>query len=450
MSLVGALLGSYRITDELSSGGMGTIYRARHELLGRDAAVKVLRAELTSDAELVDRFFTEARAATAIRHPSIIEVFDFGYTETGEAYLVMELLDGESLHAYLKARKPAGLPPQEAAVLARALANALVAAHGKGILHRDLKPANIFLVPDAEQPYGVRVKILDFGIAKLVDPTGQPLGRSHTIDGALIGTPRYMAPEQARSAKAIDHRADLYSLGCILYEMVVGEAPFPKGGSGEVIAMHLFEEVRPPRERVPSISPELDQIILRLLQKDPADRFASAQEVSRALAGPAGIEITPSPFAQAPATGPHAPVARPSVETHITAPLAFDDGGPTRRDRSNKLAIVAALAVLVIGGVVAIVVAQGSGGTEKPVAPPPAAAPMEPVPMQVTQPVAPVTTPPPAPAVAPPAATPSHAPAHPVTPHTHEPAVKVPPKQPTCDPHDGVHTSKCAPIETTP
>ncbi|MEP6864624.1 MAG: serine/threonine-protein kinase [Deltaproteobacteria bacterium] len=446
MSLVGALLGSYRITDELSSGGMGTIYRARHELLGRDAAVKVLRAELTSDAELVDRFFTEARAATAIRHPSIIEVFDFGYTEAGEAYLVMELLDGESLHAHLVRFKPAGLPPQEAAFLARALANALVAAHAKGILHRDLKPANIFLVPDTEQPYGVRVKILDFGIAKLVDPTGQPLGRSHTIDGALIGTPRYMAPEQARSAKAIDHRADLYSLGCILYEMVVGEAPFPKGGSGEVIAMHLFEEVRPPRERVPGISPELDHIILRLLQKEPADRFASAQEVSRALAGPAGIEITPSPFAQAPATGPHQPVARPSVETHITAPLPFADGGPTRRDRGNKLAIVAALAVLVIGGVVAIVVAQGSGGGgDKPVAPPLVAAPTEPLPMQVTQPSAPAVTPP-TPAPTPTAETPHR----PVTPHTHEPAAKVPPKQPACDPHDGAHTSKCAPIETTP
>ncbi|HET9991331.1 MAG TPA: serine/threonine-protein kinase [Kofleriaceae bacterium] len=446
MSLVGALLGSYRITDELSSGGMGTIYRARHELLGRDAAVKVLRAELTSDAELVDRFFTEARAATAIRHPSIIEVFDFGYTETGEAYLVMEFLEGETLHARLKAFKPAGLPPQQAAHFARGLANALVAAHAKGILHRDLKPANIFLVPDAEQPYGVRVKILDFGIAKLVDPTGQPLGRSHTIDGALIGTPRYMAPEQARSAKAIDHRADLYSLGCILYEMVVGEAPFPRGGSGEVIAMHLFEEVQPPRDRVPGLSPELDAIILRLLQKDPADRFASAQEVARALAVPAGIETTPSPFT--PVTGPQLPLARPSVETHITP---FDEGGPTRRDRSLKLPILAAVAVLVIGGVVAVVVAQGSGD-DKPVAAP---AVTEPVPMQVTPPSpapppVPAVVVPPAPVVVPPAATPLHAPAHTVTPHTHEPPVKVTPKQPTCDPKDGAHTSKCAPIETTP
>jgi len=446
MSLVGALLGSYRITDELSSGGMGKIYRARHELLGRDAAVKVLRAELTSDAELVDRFFTEARAATAIRHPSIIEVFDFGYTETGEAYLVMELLEGESLHEYLKRFKPAGLPPQQAAHFARALANALVAAHGKGIVHRDLKPANIFLVPDAEQPYGVRLKVLDFGIAKLVDPTGQPIGRSHTIDGALIGTPRYMAPEQARSAKAIDHRADLYSLGCILYEMVVGEAPFPKGGSGEVIAMHLFEEVRPPRDRVPGISPELDAIIMRLLQKEPADRYASAQELARALAGPAGVEITPSPFGTAPSTGPHAPLARPSVETHITAPLPFDDGGPTRRDRGHALPIIAALVVLVIGGAVALVVAKSSGGEEAR-APAPVVAPSEPVKMQVTEPPPPVTAP--APPASSPTATPTHAPKAPVTAHTHD-AAKVPIKQQACDPHDGAHTSKCAPIETTP
>ena len=440
MSLVGALLGSYRITDELSSGGMGTIYRARHELLGRDAAVKVLRADFTADAELVDRFFTEARAATAIRHPGIIEVFDFGYTESGEAYLVMEFLEGQTLHARLRLAKPAGLPEQEAAYLARALANALVAAHGKGIVHRDLKPANIFLVPDDQQPYGVRVKILDFGIAKLVDATGAPLGRSHTVTGTLIGTPRYMAPEQARAASAIDHRADLYSLGCILYEMIVGEAPFPKGGSGEVIAMHLFGEVTPPRERVPGVSPELDAIVMRLLQKEPADRYASAQEVARALAGPAGIvEATPSPFARTPLP-PATPT--PSVSaTHLTAPLTYDSA-PTRRDRSLKLPLLAGAVVLVLGGAVAIVVATQSGSDAKPPPPAPVA---EPVKMDVTPPPAPA----PAAVVAPPASPPHPAATH-VTPRPHEPVVKVPPKQPTCDPHDGAHTAKCAPIETTP
>jgi eukaryotic-like serine/threonine-protein kinase len=433
MSLVGALLGSYRITDELSGGGMGTIYRARHELLGREAAVKVLRAELTEDPELVDRFFTEARAATAIRHPSIIEVFDFGYTEAGEAYLVMEFLEGQTLHAFLKQAKPNGLPPPQAAHIARSLSNALIAAHGKGIVHRDLKPANIFLVPDAEQPYGVRPKVLDFGIAKLVDATGAPLGRKHTVTGTLIGTPRYMAPEQARAASQIDHRADLYSLGCILYEMIVGEAPFPKGGSGEVIAMHLFGEVTPPRERVPQLSLELDAIIMKLLQKDPADRYASAAELSKALAGPAGVlrdnvvpvyEATPSPF------------VRPSVETHIAAPLPFEEDR-TIRDRSYAMPIIAALIVLLIGGAVAVGLA-----TQHDAPVPPKPAPVAPtVPMQLTPPAA-VVTPPPTP---PPVTTTTTKVTAP-KPHVQ----KVPPKQPSCDPKDGTHTASCAPIEMTP
>ncbi|MEO8840944.1 MAG: serine/threonine-protein kinase [Kofleriaceae bacterium] len=434
MSLVGALLGSYRITDELSSGGMGTIYRARHELLGREAAVKVLRAELTEDPELVDRFFTEARAATAIRHPGIIEVFDFGYTEAGEAYLVMEFLEGQTLYALLKQAKPNGLAPAHAAHLARALSNALVAAHGKGIVHRDLKPANIFLVPDSEQPYGARLKVLDFGIAKLVDATGAPLGRKHTVTGTLIGTPRYMAPEQARAASQIDHRADLYSLGCILYEMIVGEAPFPKGGSGEVIAMHLFGEVTPPRERVPELSLELDTIIMRLLQKEPADRYANAAELAKALEGPAGVRRDHGVPIYEPISSPF---VRPSVETHLAAPLPFEEDR-TIRDRSYAMPIIAALIVLLIGGAVAVGVA--TRGHDAPPPPRPAlAAPTAPatptVPMRVTPPP-PVVIPPPPPT------TKITAP----KPHVQ----KVPPKQPSCDPKDGAHTASCAPIEMTP
>jgi serine/threonine protein kinase len=357
-------------------------------------------------------------------------VFDFGYTEAGEAYLVMEFLEGQSLHAFLKAQKPAGLPEAQAIHIARSLANALVAAHGKGIVHRDLKPANIFLVPDAEQPFGIRPKVLDFGIAKLVDATGAPIGRKHTIDGTLIGTPRYMAPEQARAASQIDHRADLYSLGCILYEMIVGEAPFPKGGSGEVIAMHLFGEVTPPRERVPGTTPELDAIILRLLQKDPNDRFASAAELAKALSGVATrgsgeqVPLIAEPLAQ-----------RPSIETHIAAPLTFDEAR-TVRDRNYTLPILAALIVLVIGGAVALgVVAQRHGEPDAPPPTPPVAAP---VPMQVTAP-APIDAP-----VVETKPTPTK-----VTepkPHPH----KISPKLPACDPKDGTHTASCAPIEMTP
>ncbi|HEY0255080.1 MAG TPA: serine/threonine-protein kinase [Kofleriaceae bacterium] len=351
MSLVGALLGSYRITDELSSGGMGTIYRARHELLGRDAAVKVLRAELTEDNELVDRFFTEARAASAISHPSIIEVFDFGYTQAGEAYLVMEFLEGITLHARLKALKPAGLVEAEAVHIARSLANALVVAHAKNIVHRDLKPANIFLIPDPDQPFGLRPKVLDFGIAKLVDPTGAPLGRKHTVTGTLIGTPRYMAPEQARAASQIDHRADQYSLGCILYEMLVGHAPFPKGGSGEVIAMHLFGEVTPPRELAPHISMEIEAVVMRLLQKDPNDRFATAEDLARALGSRSSVQLTPMP-GQAPTPTPW----QPAAQTHFEPDA---DADRTIKDRNHTVPVVAALLLLAVTAAILLGLAAG-------------------------------------------------------------------------------------------
>jgi serine/threonine protein kinase len=428
MSLVGALLGSYRITAELSSGGMGTIYRARHELLGREAAVKVLRAELTEDPELVGRFFTEARAATAIRHPSIIEVFDFGYTDAGEAYLVMEFLEGESLHAFLKAKKPQGLSEEHAAYIARSLSNALIAAHSKGIVHRDLKPANIFLVPDPEQPFGVRPKVLDFGIAKLVDATGAPLGRKYTVTGTLIGTPRYMAPEQARAASQIDHRADLYSLGCILYEMMVGEAPFPKGGSGEVIAMHLFGEVTPPRTRVPTMSVELDAVIMRLLQKEPNDRYSTAAEVSAALAGPARAirENVPLSSDSAPAIT--------AIKEYVVP--ADRDEARTIRDRDYRLPIIALLILLVLGG--AVVAGFLARPDPVPIAQPPIA---PPVPMQVVAPTQDATPPP---VVEQPAPAPQRTPTAKPKPH------KVPPKQPACDPKAGAHTSSCAPIEMTP
>jgi len=445
MSLVGALLGSYRITDELSSGGMGTIYRAQHELLGRVAVVKVLRAELTEDNELADRFFTEARAASAVRHASITEIFDFGYTPAGEAYLVMEFLEGETLHARLKRAKPAGVPQQEAAYIARSLALALVAAHAKGIVHRDLKPANIFLVPELEQSFGMRVKILDFGIAKLVDPSGAPRGRKHTMTGTLIGTPRYMAPEQARSASTIDQRADQYSLGCILYEMLVGEAPFPKGGSGEVIAMHLFGEVEPPSQRVPGLDLALEVIVMRLLQKEPGDRYANAAELAHALAVPAGaVPVAPVPVAPADAWRTPLPLTPGPPSTHLVAPLAFADDR-TVRDRKLGLPFIAALGALAIAGAIAGAIAFAVTRNARPSTPP--ATPAAPAPVKMLT-AAPLPAPPRSEVrvhdagviiVAPP----GH---HTVTSHT---SPKVPQNRPPCD-HVGPHTASCAPIETTP
>src|SRR5712672_2225448 len=186
-----AIIGQYRVTGLIGRGGMGAVYAAEHSLLGRPAAIKVLLPDLSQKQDVVTRFFNEARAATAIRHPGIIEIYDFGWTPEGAAFIVMEHLEGETLaHRAQRSRFhwPAAL------AIARQIAGALGAAHAKGIVHRDLKPDNVFVVPDPEVPGGERIKLLDFGIAKLATETAN--AAHMTITGQVIGTPTYMAPEQ--------------------------------------------------------------------------------------------------------------------------------------------------------------------------------------------------------------------------------------------------------------
>ncbi|HEY3806798.1 MAG TPA: serine/threonine-protein kinase [Kofleriaceae bacterium] len=387
MSLVGEVLGSYRITEELSSGGVGTVYRAHHELLGRPAAVKVLRAS-AAPHDAIGRFFTEARAASAIRHPGIVEVLDFGYAADGVAFLVMELLEGESLTATIARGK---LSEDTSSLIARGIASALAAAHAKGIYHRDLKPDNVVVVA------GNRPKLVDFGVAKLAD---RDSGHTPTVDGTLLGTPSYMAPEQARAASAVDHRADLYSLGCILYEMVVGKPPFAGGNTGELIAMHLFQEPVPPRARGVAISPRLEAVIVRLLQKDPEARYASADDV--------------------------------------VAALASEPPSPPRRAR---IAVVAGLVTLgLVAGAIALVVGERSEPAA-PVAPvaTPQAAPIAAAP----PPVVPIPAPPAPPAPPPPA------PVVKAKPHK-RPVVQRPNADKKCDGLSGEHDPNCSPIESTP
>ena len=282
-SMVGEVLGPYHILAEVSAGGMGTVYRARHKLIGRAAAIKLLHREFCNDPELVQRFFNEAKAATAIKHPGIVEVFDFGHSVDNRAYLVMEFLEGDTLRARIDKR--GALPEGEAIKIARGIASALTAAHGKGIVHRDLKPDNVFLVSDPDVPGGERTKVLDFGIAKLANfqGTGQMPAIAHTSTDRILGTPKYMSPEQARSTGDIDGRADLYSLGCMLYEMIVGKPPFVAVSSTEQLALQMFGEVVPPSQHGKPISPALEKIVLRLLEKEPKDRFPSSAELVRAL-----------------------------------------------------------------------------------------------------------------------------------------------------------------------
>jgi eukaryotic-like serine/threonine-protein kinase len=275
--MIGTSVGPYRVTARLSAGGMGVVYRAEHSLLGKPAAIKLLHPELSTNRDLVDRFFKEAVATTSVRHPGIVEVFDFGYLESGHAYLVMELLEGEPLSAAIQRSR---LSAAVAIAMVRGVCSALSAAHAKGIVHRDLKPDNIFLVPDADSVLGVRPKLLDFGIAKLTD-----LGAagSATRTGAVMGTPTYMSPEQCRGTGEVDHRADLYSLGCVLYELVAGRPPFVSQGAGELIGQHLFVEPESPRLHAPELTPELERLILSLLAKNPAERPSSAAELAQRL-----------------------------------------------------------------------------------------------------------------------------------------------------------------------
>jgi serine/threonine-protein kinase len=272
--VIGHVVGKYRLLAQLGEGGMGTVYRAEHVVLGSPAAVKILLPQFTQDAVVVDRFFQEARAASAIRHAGIVEVFDFGRLASGQAFIAMELLRGEELAGFLARRGQ--LDASLAVQIAIQMLAALNATHLVGVVHRDLKPDNVFLVPDSGAPGAIRVKILDFGIAKL---TGRPLagqpGRPRTKN-MILGTPAYMAPEQCRGGGEIDARADLYAVGCLLFELLTGRPPFVASGDGEVMAMHIYEP--PPRlsNLAPHLPVELDALIARLLTKDPADRIPSA------------------------------------------------------------------------------------------------------------------------------------------------------------------------------
>ena len=291
--MIGEIVGSYKIESKLGQGGMGVVYVAQHPLLKKKAVVKFLHAELSSDGELVDRFFNEARSATMIRHPGIVDVFDFGHHASGCAYILMEFLHGHALSDRIKQDGP--FEASFAIAIGKQLASALAAAHEQGIVHRDLKPDNVYLVPDREAPGGTRVKVLDFGIAKLANEAS---GAVKTQAGVVMGTPTYMAPEQCRSAGDVDHRADIYALGCILFEMVTGRPPFRCASLGQLIAAHMFEPPPLPTSFVSSVPADLEAVILRALEKEPDDRQGSMSNLSIELASCDTTTATPTPVPQ--------------------------------------------------------------------------------------------------------------------------------------------------------
>ncbi len=265
--------GRYALERLLGRGGMGLVFEARHVAVGRRVAVKILRPEYARSDEAVARFHREAKAAASVGSPHIVEVIDFGYSEDGGAYLAMELLEGEDLAALL--RRKGALEPARAVAIVRQVAEALAAAHGRGIVHRDLKSGNVFV------SRGDRVKVLDFGVSKVLDPGDN--GSFDTAQGAMIGTAHYMAPEQASDGRGVDARADLYSLGCILFEMLTGELPFVGATPVEVLYKHVHEAPRRPSAVRPGVPRALDALVLKLLAKDRESRPADARAVLAAL-----------------------------------------------------------------------------------------------------------------------------------------------------------------------
>ncbi|HET9532907.1 MAG TPA: bifunctional serine/threonine-protein kinase/formylglycine-generating enzyme family protein [Blastocatellia bacterium] len=277
----------YRIEEKIGEGGMGKVYRATHVHMDHTVALKILHTHLSSDQTALERFRREARAAAYIRHPNAVAVTDFGVTrDTGIAYLVMEFLEGVELRQKIKQNKQ--LDFEESFFIVQQTCAALQAAHAKGIIHRDLKPDNIWLLPTED---GItRVKVLDFGIAKLKTSTETS---ALTQQGMIVGTPYYMSPEQCRGEE-LDARSDIYSMGVILYEMMTGEVPFQASTPVGVVLKHANEPPRPPHEIRAELPPPLEEVILRALKKKREDRQESAiqlaQELESALYA-AGIEL---------------------------------------------------------------------------------------------------------------------------------------------------------------
>lgn len=286
----------YLLEAVLGTGGMGFVYRGRHLLLGRSVAIKVLRPDMVAVPELRKRFLREARAACETEHPGIVDVIDFGVTESGIYYLVMELLVGESLYLYLRRR--GRLPFDEVAPLALDILEALGAVHGRGIVHRDVKPDNFVIQPAGSgKP---QVRMVDFGLAKVFEEKPGEKPERITRGTVVMGSPQHMSPEQARGL-ALDERSDIYSVGCILYEMCTGRVPFVGETSVEIISKQLVEEVEPPSVHRQDISPGLEQIIMDCLAKDPEQRFASTADVAREIL----VEFP----------GAHNELAEPGLET---------------------------------------------------------------------------------------------------------------------------------------
>jgi serine/threonine-protein kinase len=386
--LIGQTVGNYLVTQKLGEGGMGSVYLAEHPTIGKKVALKVLHAEFSSNPEVANRFFTEAKAVNAIGHPNIVDIVDYGVIQAGAAgrdrmvYFIMEYLAGVTLSQVIRTEAP--LPPERALTIALQVADALAASHKAGIVHRDLKPDNIILIQRGrERDF---VKLLDFGIAKL---TSDSQSQHRTRTGLVLGTPAYMSPEQCEGRANVDHRTDIYALGICLYEMLVGRVPFIGEGYGEILVQHLTQlPVKPSQYRM--MSPHVEAVVMKALEKRAEMRYPTMDEFIRAMSDPVGyveahggingflatqlmpsaaplppIRLTPAPMTgMTPVPGLLSPVPGSLMSPSPTT-LSAAAGQQVAGGRGKTGFVIAGVAVVAIaGGAIFMLASKKSGGSD--------------------------------------------------------------------------------------
>jgi len=371
--LIGQTIGNYLVTQKLGEGGMGSVYLAEHPTIGKKVALKVLHSEFSTNQDVADRFFREAKAVNDIGHPNIVDVVDFGIIQAGRGreqlvYFIMEYLAGFTLSQVIRNESP--LPPERALGIALQVADALAASHKCGIVHRDLKPDNIILLQRGrERDF---VKLLDFGIAKLTG--GSAAGSHRTRAGIVMGTPAYMSPEQCEGRDSVDLRTDVYALGIVIYEMLTGRVPFVGEGYGEILVQHLTQRPVPPSQ-FRMLAAHVEVVVMKALEKRADMRYPTMEEFMRAMADPVGyveahggvagflqrqlmpssaplpsVRLTPSPLTPLPGT-----LIAPSISTPppTTPGLAT---GQLHGGRSKLGYVVAGLLVVAaaVAGIIAL------------------------------------------------------------------------------------------------
>lgn len=336
--------GKYRLVRLLGRGGMGAVWEGIHESLGTRVAVKFIDAEYARSDDLRRRFVNEAKAAARLRSKHVVQVYDQGVGEDGRPFIVMEFLAGEPLDQRLA--RLGRLAPKETARVVLHVARALAKAHESGVVHRDLKPENVFLVRDEEDDLDI-AKVVDFGIAKFTDGPGT--SSSSTRTGAVLGTPQYMSPEQARGLRSLDHRTDLWSLGVIVYACMTGALPFKGEGVGDLLVNICTADPAPPSTLSGDLPAGFDDWMRRALAREPSARFQSAAELSDSLAELCGLDArlgTGSTSAQEWGDRP-ARAATPGAATG--APLSTTNDPDGKRRRRPRVAIAAIFGVVSIG-----------------------------------------------------------------------------------------------------